>query len=104
MAQRSGSGLRPPGTAANMATVRKRSHGTCEVRFTDHDNERRSLYVGKFALRDAAAIASKVEHLVSRKVQGSDPERRHCLFANDQRVDGPVHRKAFREGQHSRTA
>jgi integrase len=58
-----------------MATVRKRPNGTCEVRFIDHNKERRSLYVGMIAVRDAETIAAKVEHIVSRKVQGSDPDR-----------------------------
>lgn len=58
-----------------MASVRRRPNGTVEIRYLNADGNRCSLYVGKIALRDAESIGSKVEHIVSRQITGSEPDR-----------------------------
>ncbi len=57
-----------------MASIKRRANGSIEIRFMDHQGNRTSLYPGRIAIRDAEAIAAKVEHIVSRKVQGSEPD------------------------------
>lgn len=58
-----------------MASIRKKPNGTFEIRFVDHRNERLSLYLQNETKREAENVAAKVEHIVARKLQGSDPDR-----------------------------
>jgi len=57
-----------------MSAIIKRSNGSFEIRYSDADGKRRSLYVGKIPKRDAESIGSKVDHIVGRQVTGGSPD------------------------------
>jgi len=79
-----------------MASIRKKANGTFEIRFADHTNKRPSLYVRNITKRDAESIAAKVEHIVSRKLQGSDPDRDVSEWLG--KLAEPFHSKLVRLG------
>jgi len=79
-----------------MASIRKRLNGTFEIRFVDHRNERLSLYLQNETKRGAENIAAKVEHIVARKLQGSDPDRDVSEWVG--KLAEPFHNKLVRLG------
>lgn len=79
-----------------MASIRKRSNGTFEIRFVDHENARRSLYLSKLSKRGVEGVASKIEHIVARKIQGSEPDRDVSEWIG--KLSGSLHNKLVRLG------
>lgn len=79
-----------------MASIRKKPNGTFEIRFVDHTNSRKSLYVRNITKREAESIASKVEHIVGRKLQGSEPDREVSEWVG--KLAEPFHTKLVRLG------
>lgn len=79
-----------------MASIRKKPNGTFEIRFVDHTDKRASLYVRNITKRDAESIAAKVEHIVGRKLQGSDPDREVSEWIG--KLAEPFHTKLVRLG------
>jgi len=57
-----------------MATFRTRPDGVLEIRYTNANKKRDSLYPGNVNKRDAETICRRVEHIVSRQIALSDPE------------------------------
>ncbi|WDQ15726.1 tyrosine-type recombinase/integrase [Rhodopirellula sp. P2] len=57
-----------------MATSRIRAKGVVEIRYTDCNGERCSLYPGKINKRDTETLCRRIEHIVSRQITGGDPE------------------------------
>jgi hypothetical protein len=58
-----------------MATVIRKPNGSIEIRYLTADGNRRSLYPGKIAKREAESVGRRVDHIVSRQITGSDPDR-----------------------------
>jgi integrase len=59
-----------------MATIRKRPNGTTELRYVDAHGDRRSLYLPQKTTKLLAeTVAAKVDHIINRKVTGSEPDR-----------------------------
>ncbi len=58
-----------------MATIACKPNKSIEIRYSDADGERKSLYVGKIAKRMAESIGAKIDHIVSRQILNAEPDR-----------------------------
>ena len=57
-----------------MARIVTRSNGLREIRFDDKDGKQRTIYVARMPKRDAESVGSKIDHIVSRQITGSEPD------------------------------
>ncbi len=57
-----------------MARIITRSNGLREIRFSDKNRKTRSMHCGRMPKREAEAVASKIDHLISRQITGNEPD------------------------------
>lgn len=67
-----------------MATIRKRTNGTLELRYVDAAGNRRSMYLPQRTTKLLAeTVAAKVDHIVNRQVTGTEPDRNVAQWMAD---------------------
>lgn len=58
-----------------MASIIKRPNGSYEIRYTDANSKRCSMYPGKLTRKAADDLGRKIDHLVTRQITGDEPDR-----------------------------
>jgi len=79
-----------------VATIIQKPNKSIEIRYIDADGIRRSLYPGKMAKRAAEAIGSKIDHIVSRQITCSDPDRDVSHWVS--KLPDKLHKKLVKAG------
>lgn len=82
-----------------MATIIQKKNRTIEIRFTDADGEKRSIYPGKIAKRAAQTIGGNIDHIVGRQVVGAEPDHEVAQWlARIAETSGKLYAKLVKHG------
>ncbi len=66
-----------------MASLIKDQGGKKRIAFVDHNGNRKQIRIGKCSVRDAESFKTRLESLLSAKIQGVEPSRLDAEWLNE---------------------